>query len=137
VSTYNDIFYQRGEYRPSTKEHLPDCSGAFLPFYADSNSRIGYATTTALGLRCSVCREYASLGAANDASEEVQIEVRAAELAADKHAKMSMCESFGWESWLAPKFSTDPADANYASKWHAGYLARCIATHPDPSGGES
>lgn len=87
--------------------------------------------------RCLDCGAWLSMGESNDDSEAVQMEMRAAEIAADEDEKMGLCEHFGWEGYLAPKFSTDPADAGYANKWHAGYLARCIVTHDDTQGGET
>ncbi len=81
--------------------------------------------------KCLDCGAWLSLGEANDDDPRVAVEIRAAEIAADDDELMGMCESFGWESLLAPKFSTDPVDDGYSQKWHAGYLARCIATHSE------
>lgn len=78
---------------------------------------------------CDDCGAWLSLGPSNDDDPRVAVEVRAAEIAADEDELMGVCESFGWESLLAPKFSTDPADAGYADKWHAGYLAHQIVAH--------
>lgn len=80
---------------------------------------------------CGNCGAWLSLGHSDETDERVALELRAATIAADKKAKMSMCEAFGWEALLAPKFSTDPVDAGYSNKWHAGYLARCIVEHKD------
>lgn len=83
---------------------------------------------------CADCGHWLSLGAAQDSgphAASVACEIRAAEIASDKRARLSFCESLGWESWLSPKFSTDPVDAGYAEKWHAGYLARCIVSHAE------
>jgi hypothetical protein len=80
-------------------------------------------------IACSDCGHWLSLGESNDAGPEVAIEVRAAELAASNElpkcndgALEERCVRCGWENWIADNAA--PSD-----DWHAGNLARCIASH--------
>lgn len=75
---------------------------------------------------------------ANDADERVQVEIRAAEIAADEHEMSRMMtgpidgevNGFILACQVERGFREEaaPVDAH----WQAGYLARCIATHEDP-----
>lgn len=69
-----------------------------------------------------------SLGPSNDDSEQVRIEIRAAEIAADggPNTESANFEAYGWLLHQAggPVLWTNQHEA-------AGYLARCITTHED------
>jgi hypothetical protein len=73
--------------------------------------------------RCLDCGAWLSLGPANDAGEAVQLEIRAAEIAAGAETT-----SREWAGLFAFHAGYIPSDVS-----HAGYLARCITTHSDPS----
>lgn len=73
---------------------------------------------------CRACGEWLSLGPSNDASEAVQVEIRAAEIAADNRARMTLTEYDGWN------FAT--RDGHEPALWaEAGYLARIIHDHTE------
>jgi hypothetical protein len=83
--------------------------------------------------RCLDCGAWLSLGESNDEPEQVRVEMRAAELAAEwgtvppkcnDGAFEEDCPRCGWEGWIMEHATPSPA-------WHAGYLARCIAMHGD------
>jgi hypothetical protein len=79
-------------------------------------------------LVCQHCGEWLSLGPSNDSPPEVQVEIRAAEIAATYPGARSGV--FSWEErtgWVNHAWSQDPASDSEL----AGYLARTIATHPD------
>ncbi len=86
--------------------------------------------------RCSDCNELLSLGDSNDSPEAVAIEIRAAELAS-QWAPMDRtvyAERDGW-AWHKDGYLPEqsmPDIGTYAERL-AGYLARCIATHPAES----
>ena len=98
---------------------------------------------------CADCGETLPLGTANDASPEVQVEIRAAELAAvfargvgigghrPEHCTGEHC----WH-WFESDWSDDADSCCYCghdgivlpgveNECHAGYLARCIADHEE------
>ena len=86
--------------------------------------------------RCLDCGSWLSLGPANNDgphAEQVAIEIRAAELAADPRPWIAAFRSvgchgdwFGWCQHVAAEF--DPT-ATMLPNEQAGYLARCIAQH--------
>lgn len=90
-------------------------------------------------LRCLDCGEWLSIDPANDAAPEVQIEIRAALLAADDTSVAEFLdhEWLGWnqdEPYICAGLLvdiwaelTDPK----LGRWHAGWLAREIATHTE------
>lgn len=99
--------------------------------------------------RCVDCGEWLSLGPANDAPPEVQIEIRAAEIAADaargiglgghgpEHCTGEHCWHFyeEWDDSAGPCcycHHPGPILPGVDNECHAGYLARCIATHEAP-----
>lgn len=84
---------------------------------------------------CNLCGAWLALGESNDAPAEVQVEMRAAELVAN--ALVRYRNSHGWRSSEMTDDEMDGlfwGDEEPSASHLAGYLARCIATHPD--GGE-
>ncbi len=83
---------------------------------------------------CLDCGEWLSMGAANDDSEAVKLEIGAAEIAANDgpirtcdNAMPEDCEECGWDCWPWPDALMTPAE-------FSGYLARCIVTHEREAG---
>lgn len=79
---------------------------------------------------CLDCGQWQGMGPSNDADERVAVEIRAAEIAASEQLPKcgdqpfeQKCERCGWEDW--------GGHVECAPSWHAGYLARCIATHEE------
>jgi hypothetical protein len=75
-------------------------------------------------LTCADCGAWLSLGPSNDAGCEV--EIRAAQIIADNY--MLWQEALGFECGDDAEPS---GNREHHPSWHAGYLARCIATHED------
>jgi hypothetical protein len=82
--------------------------------------------------RCARCGEWLPLGPSNDAPDEVQVEMRAAEIAANGCMNDFVHREFF--GWLAhdedarcdpPTYETQRA----SDEWHTGFLARCIDAH--------
>ncbi len=89
--------------------------------------------------RCLDCGAWLPLGEANDADPNVAIEIRAAEIAADwgrvpprcnDDVLENDCAVCGWYEHLEAIDQATP-------EWHAGYLAREIATNDAARGGVS
>lgn len=79
---------------------------------------------------CDRCGEWLPLGPSNDDDEAVLVEMRAAEIAAFccirdawLACKVSDCERDG--------FDLDGNDEPSCPAEESGYLARCIASHPE------
>jgi hypothetical protein len=93
--------------------------------------------------RCIDCGAWLSLGHSDEhASEAVEIEIRAAELAADLDEADRLCdwtmanESFVGLTAFEERRGWSMAESNmqnHSNAWQSGYLARVIATH---EGGE-
>jgi hypothetical protein len=75
-------------------------------------------------LVCIDCRAWLSIGPSNDAGCEV--EIRAAQIIADDY--MLWQEAMGFE---CDDDAEPSGNREHHPSWHAGYLARCIATHED------
>lgn len=93
--------------------------------------------------RCNACGAVIPLGPSNDEPEAVRVEMRAAEIAQDiacmgwtvlrrdslvfagwhDEQLTPLYHSNGFQYYEPPKFDE--------SQWHAGYLARAIATHDE------
>jgi hypothetical protein len=77
--------------------------------------------------RCADCRRFIPLGPSNDAPDEVQVEMRAAELAAawepenGVHGLTTGCEHTGWDGW--------PYRQPRCTDEHTGFLAAQIRNH--------
>lgn len=95
------------------------------------------ANSKPIAWRCVKCGDYAILGQATDTgphAAQIAVEVRAAELAANPDSMrgcgetddINECEQCGVDDYDT---GTDPASP---AQW-AGYLARAIATHQDPT----
>lgn len=85
-------------------------------------------------LRCLDCSAWLSLGPARDDGEHKQrvaMELRAAQLAnTPKGAYVRNGEAAGWDAHVTG--DDVPWDGSEEScHWHAGYLARAIATHTE------
>ncbi len=67
----------------------------------------------------------------NDAPPEVQIEIRAAEIAAmhDSDPDLRGCSMAEWHGWDEYVTGADPY--NMHDRWWSGYLARCIVDHDE------
>lgn len=80
--------------------------------------------------RCLDCGAYLSLGESNDASEAVQVEMRAIEVvnarAAQRPDLVTTDEFYGWNLHECNSTSGD-----FSPGVAAGYLARCLWTHCD------
>jgi hypothetical protein len=83
---------------------------------------------------CNDCGTWLSLGPSND-TPEVCVEIRAAQIVADRETNgvesppITWCSIYEW-------FGFDDVNdrgmyEQDKAAWHAGYLARCIATHDD------
>lgn len=92
--------------------------------------------------RCDDCGAWLSLGDSNDSPEEVQIEIRAAALAWHivdilplRMQGWTTDEEHGWRDHLDGDRVGDcrcrDLCGDVARNWHAGYLARAIATHEE------
>jgi hypothetical protein len=92
--------------------------------------------------RCGVCETWLPLGPSDEhASVRVEIEIRAAEIAAEYTHNLDECGPelpqcddgpfeehcvrCGWEGWASHGAEPD-------GNWHSGYLANCIATNEEP-----
>lgn len=79
-------------------------------------------------LRCIDCAHWLSLGESNDADERVDLEIRAAELAAHRN---------GWlvldtiDKMEMVGFAQSEAGVIESREYQSGYLARCISTHEE------
>lgn len=90
--------------------------------------------------RCCVrCGAWLSLGESNDEPEAVRVEMRAAKLSNVEHNEHEFTDSewLGWEQderyvmcGEIRNVHEDMSEEQYA-RWHAGYLARCIAEHEE------
>lgn len=78
--------------------------------------------------RCMDCGEVVPYGPSNDEPEAVAIEVRAAQIIADGFMLWTEALAFDCEDDAEP---TGPRE--HHPSWHAGYLARCITNHQDPT----
>jgi hypothetical protein len=87
--------------------------------------------------RCMDCGHWLSLGPSNDASEAVQIEMRAAELAATsiEHDRIEMDDLTDGELsgyvWAVGLTDAQRGPTIAEPEHSAGYLARQIATHDE------
>ncbi len=83
--------------------------------------------------RCVDCGEWLSLGPSNDDSDAVRVEIRAAEIAAKaglfRRPQGDIGEDIGWE--IAYQDFAHSALVNDAQR--AGWLAREIWTHSEPT----
>lgn len=86
---------------------------------------------------CQKCGAQMSLGPARD-TEQTAIEVRGTSLAhgVGNEADFTACEWMGWNgdevySSGGSYHTIDKLPLRNLHEWHAGYLARCIATHDD------
>jgi hypothetical protein len=80
---------------------------------------------------CRRCRDYIPLGPSNDAPDEVQVEMRAAEIAAglaDGGCEVSSLEAHGFNDTVPTLRGGYPVLIN-TSQQQAGHLAACIADH--------
>ena len=84
--------------------------------------------------QCTECRQWLALGASNDAPAEVEIEIRAAELAGNpmllsQTIEFSFTEHMGWfdREVAGTRFRGVTINMVSVQGWHAGYLARLIA----------
>ncbi len=84
--------------------------------------------------KCITCQAWLSLGPSNDEPPQVQIEMRAAEIAAEPGQQLTGPEIEGWHLYGGLMtvsghvlFTTDGWLGEHG-RW-AGYLARCISTH--------
>jgi hypothetical protein len=83
---------------------------------------------------CNICRRcntWLSLGPSNDAPDEVQVEMRAAEIAAglaDGGCEVSSLEAHGFNDTVPTLRGGYPVLIN-TSQQQAGHLAACIADH--------
>ena len=90
-------------------------------------------------LRCGACGAWLPLGPANDSDERVQVEIRAATLAArvlDERAaeRLTFLSDIGFDGaeiagWIERQYDSNDAPSEFGEL--AGYLARCIATHDE------
>jgi hypothetical protein len=86
----------------------------------------GWATVVGQS-KCARCGETMPLGPSNDAPDEVQVEMRAAELAAawepenGVHGLTTGCEHTGWDGW--------PYRQPRCTDEHTGFLAAQIQNH--------
>lgn len=91
--------------------------------------------------RCLDCHAYLSLGDSDEhASVAVEMEIRAAEIAADLDEADRLCDwtmsndAFIGLTAFEERRGWSIAESNmqhHSNAWLAGYLARCIATHED------
>jgi hypothetical protein len=108
------------------KEPWDNERGWYVKF-ADGETRL--VTTE----RCWACKEWLALGKANDASEAVQIEKRAAELALIPAG--AFVTSDAQSGWYCSANDLDlPPWPHCPDAW-AGWFARCIAEHDDKERG--
>jgi hypothetical protein len=80
---------------------------------------------------CQDCGAWLSLGESNDAPDEVQVEMRAAEIAAglaDGGCEVSSLEAHGFNDTVPTLRGGYPVLIN-TSQQQAGHLAACIADH--------
>ena len=86
-------------------------------------------------LRCLDCGAWLSLGPSNDAPAQVQVEIRAASLAASlTRLGAILAWQFNPHEWDEERRGWSMAETNmqqHTNAWHAGYLARVIATHTE------
>lgn len=78
---------------------------------------------------CALCRSPLSLGPAADDSEQVKVEIRAAEIIA---GVMTNIEITDWQiaiGMAAHDADNDPPTGGLAWMWHAGWLARAMWRH--------
>lgn len=91
---------------------------------------------------CLDCGSWLPLGPANDDSEAVQVEIRAAALAGAYRTEPTPMECRGWQREESINLTAVFPDKTAVRKqgvplnldhveWRAGYLARCIAEHDD------
>lgn len=74
---------------------------------------------------CRACGHWLSLGESDETDPRVAVEIFAARIAADD----GRCGDFtAWNGWHAHATGEDDHSMGIP-EWHAGYLARCIATH--------
>lgn len=83
---------------------------------------------------CQACLEWLPLGPSNNDDPNVAVEIRAAEIAGVLRHR-GVIEDY--DEREADGFAAAERNSDYAADpddhwWHAGYLARCIATHRDP-----
>jgi hypothetical protein len=88
----------------------------------------GIARRTVTCRVCRVCDHWLSLGPANDASEEVQIEI-AATWMANRFAPLDGRSNMTRDGWYCHRDGFMPS-ADTAGGW-MGFLARQIATHDE------
>jgi hypothetical protein len=81
---------------------------------------------------CSRCRDYISLGPANDDSDSVRIEIRAAELAALGDAIKEHETTMEWAGRIY--FGHNESEPIRSFGGNAGWLARVIASHDKEQG---
>jgi hypothetical protein len=88
---------------------------------------------------CATCGKRLALGPSNDEPAEVQVEIRAAELAAIpddwRIGAMNLDEFHGYRHFTVTGAGDCPCSTNpglLARNWQSGYLARAIAMHTDP-----
>ncbi len=79
--------------------------------------------------QCLDCGAWLSLGPANDEPPEVQIEIRAAEIAASDRP-IGECDWLEWAGWVTERTE----DSLTTWRGLAGYLARAIVHHDDGGG---
>lgn len=86
---------------------------------------------------CVTCGAWLSIGPANDEPSEVQVEIRAAEIAAGSIRAVHSSDEHGCSfcGWVAHELDESLSD-RAGLGMQAGYLARCIATHPEQANDE-
>lgn len=84
---------------------------------------------------CLDCGEWQGMGPSNDADERVRVEIGAAEIASGivnpaMNPAVAYAAKCGYDDRQTP-FAWDCGWNGLERAWHAGYLARCIATHEE------
>ncbi len=81
---------------------------------------------------CDACGRWLPLGPSDETPERVALEIRAAELSIGRDT-LNICEHCEVCGWLAHKddLHHEPQAHHVDDEFHAGYLARVIATHKE------
>jgi hypothetical protein len=111
------------------------CKHPFFDRFAETKGVLAEPTNlTMVRQYCGLCGAWLSLGESDETDERVAIEIRAAEIAAsdDPHRVMGIDEAVGFSDWYDGD-AERPGTILNVRQVHAGYLARAIVMHKEPT----